>query len=49
MESSVIEAQAVVVTAKRDELHKEVSSTQLVVNDREINSTSGIRAINTFP
>ncbi len=48
MEPSVIEAQAVVVTAKRDELHKEVSSTQLVVNDREINSTSGIRAINTF-
>ncbi len=48
LEPSVIQSQTVVVTAKRDELHKEVSSTQLVVNSNEINNTSGIRAINTF-
>ncbi len=48
LEPSVIQSQTVVVTAKRDELHKEVSSTQLVVNDKEISNTSGIRAINTF-
>ncbi|MEJ2616105.1 MAG: TonB-dependent receptor, partial [Ignavibacteriaceae bacterium] len=48
LEPAVIESQAVVVTAKRDELHKEVSSTQLMVTSSEIVNSSGIRAVNTF-
>ena len=48
LEPTVIESQAVVVTAKRDELHKEVSSTQLMVTSSEIVNSSGIRAVNTF-
>ncbi len=45
---STIQSKTVVVTAQRDELHKEVSSTQLVVTNNELSNTSGIRAINTF-
>jgi outer membrane receptor protein involved in Fe transport len=48
LEPAVIESQEVVVTAKRDELHKEVSSTQLMVTSGEIVNSSGIRAVNTF-
>ncbi len=48
LEPSTLQAQTIVVTAQRDELHKEVSSTQLVVTTGEINNTSGIREINTF-
>ncbi len=48
LEPAVIESQTVVVTAKRDELHKEVSSTQLMVTSGEIVNSSGIRAVNTF-
>ena len=48
LDPAVIESQTVFVTAKRDELHKEVSSTQLMVTSAEIVNSSGIRAVNTF-
>ncbi len=48
MEPSTLQSNTIVVTAQRDELHKEVSSTQLVVTDKEINNSSGVREINSF-
>ncbi len=48
MEPATIESKTIVVTAKRDALHKEVSSTQLVVTDKEITNSSGVREINSF-
>ena len=48
LSSSVLQQQEVVVVAKKDELHKEVSNTQLVVTDEQINNTVGIRDINAF-
>lgn len=44
----IIEGEAVVVTAQRDELHMEVSNTQLVVNDIQLQDATGIREINAF-
>lgn len=44
----VIEGEEVVVTAQRDELHKEVSNTQLVVSDVQLTEATGIREINAF-
>jgi len=48
LKQTVIEGQAVEVTAKRHILHKEVSSTQMVVSDNQIQDASGIREINAF-
>ena len=48
LNTTVIEGQTVEVTAKRHILHKEVSSTQMVVNDNQIQDASGIREINAF-
>ncbi len=45
---AVIEGEEVVVTAQRDELHKEVSNTQLVVSDVQLQEATGIRQINAF-
>ncbi|HPG38907.1 MAG TPA: TonB-dependent receptor [bacterium] len=45
---TVIQGSEVVVIAKKDELHKEVSNTQLVVNDVQLQDASGIREINAF-
>jgi len=45
---TVIQGQEVVVTARRDELHKEVSNTQMVVDAMQINDATGIREINSF-
>ena len=45
---TVIQGQEVVVTARRDELHKEVSNTQLVVDAMQISDATGIREINSF-
>ena len=48
LQSSDIKAGEVVVLAQRNELHKEVSGTQLVATSGEIVNTSGIREINAF-
>ncbi len=48
LSSGVIESKTVVVTSNRDELHKEVSSTQLMVTNADIVNSSGIRQINNF-
>ncbi|HPC36160.1 MAG TPA: carboxypeptidase-like regulatory domain-containing protein, partial [Candidatus Marinimicrobia bacterium] len=45
---TVIQGQEVIVTAQRDELHKEVSTTQLVVDAMQISDATGIREINAF-
>ena len=45
---TVIQGQEVIVTAPRDELHKEVSNTQLVVDAMQISDATGIREINAF-
>ena len=45
---TVIQGQEVIVTAKRDELHKEVSTTQMVVDAMQISDATGIREINAF-
>jgi outer membrane receptor protein involved in Fe transport len=45
---TVIQGQEVIVTAPRDELHKEVSNTQLVVDAVELTDATGIREINAF-
>lgn len=48
LSSSILQAEDVVVVAKRNVLHKEVSNTQLVVTKEQINNTAGIRDINAF-
>ncbi len=46
--STVIESEEVVVTAHQDQLHKEVTNTQMVVSSDAIQEASGIREINSF-
>ncbi len=48
LQSSVIQGQEVVVTAQKDELHKEVSNTQMVVSSEQLKDASGVRQINAF-
>ena len=48
LKTTVIQGQEVIVTSKRDELHREVANTQMVVSSDEIKKTSGIRQINAF-
>ena len=48
LEPGEISMDAVVVTAQKDDLHKEVSSTQIVLDDRQIVEAAGIREINYF-
>jgi len=48
LSSSILEQEEVVVLAERNTLHKEVSSTQLVVTEDQINNAVGIRDINAF-
>lgn len=48
LNSAVIQGKEVVVTAQRDNLHKEVANTQMVVTSNEVQETSGIRQINAF-
>ena len=45
---TVLEEAEVVVVAQRNVLHKEVSNTQLVVTEDQVNNTAGIRDINAF-
>lgn len=46
--SDALVQQEVVVTAERNSLHREVSSTQLVVTDELISNSSGVREINAL-
>jgi hypothetical protein len=48
LQTSAVEGAEVVVTAQRDELHKEVSNTQLVVSEVQLLDATGIREINAF-
>ena len=48
LEPAVIQGHEVVVTAAKDNLHKEVANTQMVVTSQELQKTSGIRQINAF-
>ncbi len=48
LSSSVLTGEEVIVVAERNKLHNEVSNTQLVVTDDQINNTAGIRDINAF-
>jgi outer membrane receptor protein involved in Fe transport len=48
LKPSVIEGQEIIITAKRDELHKEVSNTQMVVSSGQLQDASGVREINAF-
>ncbi len=48
LEQSAIEVAPVIINAQRDELHKEVSSTQLVTTAAQITEEAGIREINSF-
>lgn len=45
---SVLTGDEVIVVAEKNKLHNEVSNTQLVVTDEQINNTAGIRDINAF-
>ena len=48
LSSSIIAGEEVVVIAQRTKLHNEVSNTQLVITDDQINNAAGIRDINAF-
>ncbi len=48
LKSTEIQAGEVVVVAERNELHREVSSTQMVSTGAQITNTAGIREINAF-
>ena len=48
MQSENVQTEEVIVTAERNQLHKEVSNTQLVITDDQLLSTAGVREINTF-
>jgi len=48
LSSSAILGEEVIVTAERNTLHKEVSSTQIVVTEDQIKSVAGIRELSTF-
>lgn len=45
---STIQGQEMVISARADELHKEVSNTQMVVTSSQLQDASGIRQINAF-
>jgi len=48
LQPTVFEGQEVVVTAQKDELHKEVSNTQMVISSEQLKDASGVRQINAF-
>jgi len=48
LQSSMIQGQEIIVTAQKDELHKEVSNTQMVVSSEQLKDASGVRQINAF-
>ena len=48
LEESALMGQDVVVTAKRDILHKEVSSSQIVVGTQQLSEAAGVRTLQDF-
>ena len=48
LEQTTIQGQEVVVTAPRDILHKDVSSSQIVVNQRQMEEAAGTRTLQDF-
>lgn len=48
LQQTAIQGQEVVVTAQRDILHKDVSSSQIVVNNQQINEAAGVRTLQDF-
>jgi len=48
LKQTVLQGSEVVVRAQKDELHLEVSNTQMVVNDVQLQDATGIREINAF-
>jgi outer membrane receptor protein involved in Fe transport len=48
LKPEAVQSQEVVITAERNNLHKEVSNTQIVVTNDEIVDAVGIREINVF-
>ena len=48
IQPTIIQGQEVVVTSKRDNLHREVANTQMVVTSEEMLKTSGVRQVNAF-
>jgi outer membrane receptor protein involved in Fe transport len=48
LEQTAIQGKEVVVTAQRDILHKDVSSSQIVVNNQQINDAAGVRTLQDF-
>lgn len=48
LQTTVLQSEEVVVVAKKTSLHKEVSSTQLVVSGQDMKMTTGVREINSF-
>lgn len=46
--STAIQSEEIVVTAKRDPLHKEVSNTQIVVTNDQLVNSAGVRDVSTF-
>ena len=48
LEQTTIQGQEVVVTAPRDVLHKDVSSSQIVVDAKQIDATAGTRTLQDF-
>ncbi|HPR89771.1 MAG TPA: TonB-dependent receptor, partial [bacterium] len=48
LRQTVLEGSEVVVRAQRDELHLEVSNTQMVVSDAQLQDATGIREVNSF-
>ena len=48
LEETAIEGEEVVVTAERNLLHKEVSSSQIVIESRQLEQTAGTRTLQDF-
>ena len=48
LKSGIMLQEEVIVVAQKNQLHKEVSNTQLTVSEEQINNTAGIRDINAF-
>jgi outer membrane receptor protein involved in Fe transport len=48
LSSEIIQQEEIVVFAERNELHKEVSGTQLVITDNQLRSVAGIREISSL-
>ena len=48
LEKTTIQGKEVVVTAKRDILHRDVSSSQIVINNQQISEAAGVRTLQDF-